>query len=81
MPEKINEDIKIAGEIIETDNDTNAKIRIEITYPGELREITIDGEMIEVPEPENGVYVIEQTKTENGTYKIVAKDTDRGYQN
>ena len=51
-----NEDIKISGNIAETDNDTKAKLHIEITYEGEISEIMINGEKIEVPTSVNGIY-------------------------
>lgn len=74
-----NENIKIVGTMIETDNDTKAKLRIEITYEGEISEISIKGEKVEVPTRENGIYVVEKEVNNNGTYVIIAKDKEGTY--
>lgn len=74
-----DKDIKIVGSITETDNDTKAKLHIEITYEGEISEIIIKGERIEVPTPVNGVYSFDKEVTENGTYIVIAKDKEGNY--
>lgn len=75
-----NEDIKISGNIAETDNDTKAKLHIEITYEGEISEIMINGEKIEVPTSVNGIYSFDKEVTENGTYIVIGKEKNGGYQ-
>lgn len=77
---KVNKNIKIVATITETDNDTKAKIKVQITSPEGVSEITINGETVTIPNAVNGVYTVEITVTENNIYKIGVKDNNGGYQ-
>lgn len=53
--------------------------KVEIEYEGEIKSIHIGGEQIEVPEKQNGKYIVEKEVTENGNYSILVKDFDDKY--
>lgn len=50
-------------------------LTVEITSQKEITEVTIGGEAVEVPAPENGVYTIQKDITQNGDYTVAVKDT------
>lgn len=49
-------------------------LTVEITSQKEISEVTIGGETVEVPTPENGVYTIQKDITQNGDYTVAVKD-------
>lgn len=49
-------------------------LTVEITSQKEISEVTIGGETVEVPAPENGVYTIQKDITQNGDYTVAVKD-------
>ena len=65
-----NDKIKIVVKMTDTDNDTNAKLGIEIAYEGEISEVIVKGERLEIPSPVNEVYSLDKEVTENGIYTV-----------
>ena len=56
-----------------------ATINIEIAYEKEIVSISLNGESIEIPEKQEGKYIIEKDVINNGTYSVIAKDTEDKY--
>ena len=74
-----NENIKISAEAKIREDYVNANILANIEYEGTISEIILNGEVIQVPEKVEGVYVINKEITENGIYTIYAKDENGNY--
>ncbi|MCI8291710.1 MAG: hypothetical protein HFJ25_05655 [Clostridia bacterium] len=74
-----NEEIKITAESTIRQDYVNATIKVNIEYEGNITEIIIKGESIQVPEKIEGAYVIEKEVVENGIYTIYAKDEQGNY--
>ena len=74
-----NEEIKITAESTIRQDYVNATIKVNIEYEGNITEIIIKGESIQVPEKIDGAYVIEKEVVENGIYTIYAKDEQGNY--
>ena len=56
-----------------------ATVQADIAYDGTIKEIFIKGTKIEIPTPENGIYVVTHEVEENGTYTILVKDEESNY--
>lgn len=76
---KENKDIKIQIVPTISQDYVKATLQIEITYEGELSEIKLKAENIEIPIPVTGVYTIEKEVLENGNYTIIVKDKEGNY--
>lgn len=74
-----NENIKIEAEVVLKSDYVNAIINGKITYAGEIEQILIKGEEIEIPVSTNGVYDISKVVEENGIYTIYVKDKEGNY--
>ena len=74
-----NEEIKITAESTIRQDYVNATLKVNIEYEGNITEIIIKGESIQVPEKIDGAYVIEKEVVENGIYTIYAKDEQGNY--
>ena len=74
--EKLNKNIQIESKVTPSSDYVKATIEIEITYEGEIESITINGESIEIPEKQDGKYIISKEVTENGEYKVEVKAKD-----
>ncbi len=56
-----------------------ATIHIEITYEQDIATIIFDGENLEIPEKQDGKYVIEKEVYNNGTYSVIVKNSGEKY--
>lgn len=73
---EINTDIKIElGSQISTDYVKSA-IRIEISYEGEISNIYINETELNVPEKQDGKYVLNAEVVDNGKYTIMVQDKE-----
>lgn len=73
------ETINIISKVENAKDFTKAIIKIEIEYEGEITNIQINGEHIEVPQKTDGKYVIQKEVFENGNYSIYVKDSNKRY--
>ena len=73
---ELEEQIKIALSKVITSDYVSGTIKIEITYEGEITSITLNGSEINLPQKQDGKYVIEQSITNNGNYSVIAKDKE-----
>ena len=74
-----SEDIKVKANGNIRKDYVEATLEVEIEYEGKIGSITINGKEIEVPEKENGKYIINEVVEKNGTYTILAKDEKNNY--
>ncbi len=71
-----NEDIVISAEYVPNLRFEDGKLtNIKVTYEGNISEIMIHGEIVEIPTKTGNEYIIaDKTINKNGDYNIVAKD-------
>ena len=77
---KKNEEIKITATSKDSVDGVTATIQVQIQFEGELKEITIGGEIVAIPTPANGMYTLTKQVNQNGIYVIWVKDKMDGYQ-
>lgn len=75
-----NKAIIIYASEIPSSDYVKSTIRAEIEYEGEITYIKIAGEVIEIPEKQDGKYIVEKEVNDNGNYNILVKDTEEKYQ-
>ncbi len=73
------EQIQINITSVTTSDYVKANIKIEITYEKEIEEIRLNGKNIEVPNKQEGKYIIEEEVLENGIYSVIAKEGENKY--
>lgn len=77
--ENLNLAIVIEAKVSTNDDYTKATITIEIEYEGEIESIEINGEQKQLPEKQEGQYVLSTDVVDNGDYEIMVKDKEGGF--
>ena len=74
-----SEDIKVKANGNIREDYVEATLEVEIEYEGKIGSITINGKEIEIPEKEDGKYIINEIVENNGIYTILVKDEENNY--
>ena len=74
-----SKDIILVANVVNATDYTKASLNIEITYEGEIDKIQINGQDEQIPEKQEGKYVLQKEILENGSYTIYVKDKDNKY--
>lgn len=76
MPE---EKIQITMNSTISEDFAKATIDIQIAYEKEIVSIIFDGETVEIPEKQEGKYILQKDVADNGIYSVIAKDETGSY--
>ena len=74
----VNKQIILSTKITNESDYSKSKITIEVEYD-KISSIQINGENIEIPEKQDGKYIVEKEVFNNGTYTILVKDSEDSY--
>lgn len=73
------QEIEIATDVEYDTNYEKANLKIEIIYEKTIKQVTINGENIEIPEKVDGKYTITKEILKNGKYSVYIKDEKNEY--
>lgn len=74
----VNKQIILSAKVTNESDYSKSKITIEVEYD-KISSIQINGENIEIPEKQDGKYIVEKEVFNNGTYTILVKDSEDLY--
>lgn len=77
--EDLNIAIKVEANVTISNDYAKATINIEISYEGEIASITINGEILEIPEKADGKYIFNVDVADNGDYNIMINAKEGGF--